>query len=185
MLLQLHGNAMTAQQAASWFAPLIAEGYGMIFAEYCGYSGNPGSPSEAGAALDAAAWSDLAFARADHVMPARPVYYVAHSLGGGVAFQAAGHNVPTALVTIGAFADTPSPAPMGIAALIADGMIIARASRGCTVLIISSTAAPIRSSRLPMRLCCSTRRELRMSMAHASCWPTKGIIPTLAKSHKL
>lgn len=120
VLLQFHGNAMTAQQAASWFAPLIAEGYGLIFAEYRGYSGNPGSPSEAGTALDAAAWSDFAFARASQTMSARKVFYIGHSLGGGVAFQAARHKAPAALVTIGTFADTPRLAPTGSAALIAD-----------------------------------------------------------------
>lgn len=120
VLLQFHGNAMTAQDAASWFRPLIDAGYGMIFAEYRGYSGNPGSPSEAGTARDAAAWSDFSHRIAMEEQPARPVFYVGHSLGGGVAFQAADYRSPDALITIGTFADTPSLAPTGSAALIAD-----------------------------------------------------------------
>ena len=120
VLLQFHGNAMTAQQAADWFRPLIAAGYGMIFAEYRGYSGNPGNPSEKGTAQDAAAWSDLVYRMAAASNPARRVYYVGHSLGGGVAFQAAQHRSPGALVTIGTFADIPNLAPSGAGWLIAD-----------------------------------------------------------------
>lgn len=120
MLLMFHGNAMTAQQAAAWFRPLIDAGYSMIFAEYRGYSGNPGSPSEKGTALDAAAWSDLAYKIAMKEHHAQRVYYIGHSLGGGAAFQAAEHAPPAALITIGTFADTPSLAPAASASLIAD-----------------------------------------------------------------
>jgi hypothetical protein len=97
-LLVFHGNGSSATTLMRWFAPLAAKGYGIVAAEYRGYSGNPGKPSEPGLAADADAF--LAFARARS--PSRLIV-VGHSLGGAVALGLAGREKLDAVVTIGAF----------------------------------------------------------------------------------
>src|SRR4051812_11331004 len=37
-LLVLHGNGSSARDTAAWLAPLAAQGYGIVAAEYRGYS---------------------------------------------------------------------------------------------------------------------------------------------------
>lgn len=99
VLLVLHGNASSARDAIDWFAPAIDEGYGVVAADYRGYSANPGEPSEPGLAADADAF--LSYART--LAGDRPVWIVGHSLGGGVAMSLAERDVPDVLVTIGTF----------------------------------------------------------------------------------
>lgn len=99
LLLVLHGNGSSARDATAWFAPAIAAGYGVVAVEYRGYSGNPGTPDEAGLAADADAF--LALAR--RTSGDRPIWIVGHSLGGGVAMALAERSPPAVLVTIGAF----------------------------------------------------------------------------------
>lgn len=111
LYLVFHGNASTANGTAQWLRGLTESGGTVIFAEYRGYSGNPGKPNEKGTALDAAAFTDLAFKIAMQEHHNQRVIYVGHSLGGAVAFQAAEHAPPHALVTIGTFTDTRSLAP--------------------------------------------------------------------------
>jgi fermentation-respiration switch protein FrsA (DUF1100 family) len=96
-LLVFHGNGSSAADAVKWFAPLLAEGYGVVAAEYRGYSGNPGKPGEAGLAADADAF--FRFARATP----GPLWIVGHSLGSGVAMGLARREKLDALITIGAF----------------------------------------------------------------------------------
>ena len=120
MILVFHGNASSANGTAQWLRPLIEAGHSVIFAEYRGYAGNPGKPSEKGTALDAAAFADLAFKIARQEHHAQRVVYVGHSLGGAVAFQAAAHAMPDTLITIGAFTDTPNLAPKLARGFIAD-----------------------------------------------------------------
>ena len=48
------------------------------------------------------------------------IFYIGHSLGGGVAFQAAQQHPPHALITISTFTDTPSLAPTMAQSLVAD-----------------------------------------------------------------
>ena len=55
-LLLFHGNAGNAADRASALAPFAAAGYGVVLAEYRGYAGNPGLPSEAGFLRDARAY---------------------------------------------------------------------------------------------------------------------------------
>ena len=97
VLLVLHGNGFSAADVARWFAPALARGYGLVAAEYRGYSANPGRPSEAGLAQDADAFLALARRRAG----GSPVWIVGHSLGGGVALPLAVRAPPDVLVTIG------------------------------------------------------------------------------------
>ena len=120
LYLVFHGNASSANGTAQWLKGLTEGGGTVIFAEYRGYSGNPGRPSEKGTALDAAAFADLAFKIAMKEHHSQRVIYVGHSLGGGVAFQAAERAVPYALVTIGTFTDTRSLAPKLARSMVAD-----------------------------------------------------------------
>jgi fermentation-respiration switch protein FrsA (DUF1100 family) len=98
-LLAFHGNGSSAMRSVEWYAPLIAEGYGIVAAEYREYSGNPGKASEAGLAADA----DAFYARARSLAGSGKLIVVGHSLGGGVAFGLATRQHADALVTIGAF----------------------------------------------------------------------------------
>ena len=120
MFLIFHGNASTAHYTAQWLHELVEEGHSVIFAEYRGYAGNPGEPSEKGTAFDADAWSKLAFQIAKKEHGNQRVFYIGHSLGGGVAFQAAQQRSPHALITISTFTDTPSLAPSMAQSLVAD-----------------------------------------------------------------
>jgi len=115
-LLIFHGNGSSAADAVRWFAPLIAQGYGVVAAEYRGYSGNPGKPDEAGLAADADAFFALARATAGGT----PVWVVGHSLGGGVAFGLARRAKLDALVTIGTFTRLRAAAPKIARAMIPD-----------------------------------------------------------------
>lgn len=99
VLLLLHGNGSSAADAVRWFAPLIERGYGIVAAEYRGYSANPGKPDEPGLAADA----DAFYARARTLAGTARLIVVGHSLGAGVAFGLAMREKLDALVTIGAF----------------------------------------------------------------------------------
>ena len=115
-LLVFHGNEASAMGSIQWFAPLIAEGYGVVAAEYREYSGNPGKASEPGLAADA----DAFYARARLLAGSGPLIVVGHSLGGGVAFGLAMRQRLEALVTIGAFTNLRAMAPKLLRSLIAD-----------------------------------------------------------------
>lgn len=56
IILAFHGNASQALYMAQAFQPFIKEGYGVLFAEYRGYNGNEGSPTEQGLYQDADAY---------------------------------------------------------------------------------------------------------------------------------
>lgn len=115
-LLVFHGNASSADGTLAWFAPLIAHGYGVVAAEYRGYSGNPGRPDEAGLARDADAFYTAARTQAG----VGRLIVVGHSLGGGVAFGLALRQKLDALVTIGTFTGLRAMAPRIARAFISD-----------------------------------------------------------------
>lgn len=115
-LLVFHGNGSSAMSTLDWFAPLIASGYGVVAAEYRGYSGNPGRADESGLARDA----DAFYAEARRLAGSGRLIVVGHSLGGGVAFGLAMRQKLDALVTIGAFTGLRAMAPKIARALIAD-----------------------------------------------------------------
>lgn len=115
-LLVFHGNASSAADAARWFAPLVAKGYGLVVAEYRGYSGNAGSPDEAGLMADAEAFLALARSRA----AGAPVWVVGHSLGGGVALGLSKRHKLEAVITIGTFTRLRAMAPKLARALVPD-----------------------------------------------------------------
>ncbi|MBI1683382.1 alpha/beta hydrolase family protein [Caulobacter hibisci] len=114
--LIFHGNGSAASRSVVWLAPLVAEGYGVVAAEYREYSGNPGRASEKGLAADA----DAFYARARQTAGAGKLIVVGHSLGGGVAFGLAGRQTLDALVTIGTFSSLPAMAPAFARPLLID-----------------------------------------------------------------
>lgn len=116
LLLVFHGNASDADGTVAWLRPLVEQGYGIVSAEYRGYSGNPGRPTEPGLAADA----DAFFARAQTLANGRPIIVIGHSLGSGVGFTLAHRHPVAALVTIGAFTGMRPMAPRIARAFISD-----------------------------------------------------------------
>ena len=115
-LLVFHGNGSTADDTVEWFAPILAQGYGIVAAEYREYGGNPGRADETGLAADA----DAFYAEARTRAGTAPVYVVGHSLGSGVAFGLAMRQKLDLLVTIGAFTRLRAMAPRLVRALVKD-----------------------------------------------------------------
>ena len=81
-----HGNGDSLSAASHIADPYIAAGYGFLVAEYRGYSGLPGKPTEAGLYADARA--DIKGLLAQGVR-SEDIILFGHSLGAGVATQMA------------------------------------------------------------------------------------------------
>ncbi|RJY09501.1 alpha/beta hydrolase [Aurantiacibacter aquimixticola] len=97
-LLFFHGNGASWQSTAMVTEDLAASGFGILAAEYRGYSGNPGSPSEQGLYRDGrAAWRCLAERGVTDIV------LVGNSIGSGVAVQLASEVEASALVLISPF----------------------------------------------------------------------------------
>lgn len=114
--LMFHGNGSAASRTVSWLSPLIAEGYGVVAAEYREYSGNPGRASEKGLAADA----DAFYARTRTVAGGGKLIVVGHSLGGGVALGLSRRQTLDALVTVGTFSSLSDMAPAFARPLLTD-----------------------------------------------------------------
>jgi fermentation-respiration switch protein FrsA (DUF1100 family) len=97
VVVLFHGNGGTVFDLDPWAAAFRARGYGVVLADYRGYSGNPGSPSEAGLYADARAL--LAWLAAQG-FAARSLVLLGWSLGSGVAVQMAVERHPAALVLL-------------------------------------------------------------------------------------
>lgn len=81
-----HGNGDCLASASETADPYIAAGYGFLVAEYRGYSGLPGKPTEAGLYADARANIYALMARG---VKSENIILFGHSLGTGVAVQMA------------------------------------------------------------------------------------------------
>ncbi|HJT08428.1 MAG TPA: alpha/beta hydrolase [Stellaceae bacterium] len=81
-----HGNGGTVTALGSWATALRARGLGVVLADYRGYSGNPGMPSEEGLYADARAILDWVAA---HGIDDRHTVLLGWSLGTGIAVQMA------------------------------------------------------------------------------------------------
>lgn len=81
-----HGNADSLATASPVAEPYVRAGYGFLLAEYRGYSGMPGSPTETGLYSDGRALLHALIAQG--VEPEHIILY-GHSLGTGVAVQMA------------------------------------------------------------------------------------------------
>ena len=84
-----HGNAGHAGHRVSKFRDLLDAGFGVLFAEYRGYGGNPGRPDESGLTADAR--SVMAYLQSRGVEPERIVLY-GESLGTGLAVKMAAEH---------------------------------------------------------------------------------------------
>ncbi len=82
-----HGNGDRLHTASPIADPYIAAGYGFLLAEYRGYSGLPGNPTEAGLYADARAYIKGLMAQG---VKSENIILFGHSLGTGVAVQMAG-----------------------------------------------------------------------------------------------
>ena len=94
VILYFHGNGGNAGDRAASLLPLVQAGYGLVLAEYRGYGGNAGTPTEAMLLADGARY--LAYVRQhfrDH-----PVVLWGESLGGGVALPLAASNDVAGLI---------------------------------------------------------------------------------------
>ena len=89
VVVVFHGNAGHAGNRVRKFRPLLDAGFGVFFAEYRGYGGNPGRPDEAGLTADARAV--MAHFQSEGVDPRRIVLY-GESLGTGVAIKMAAEH---------------------------------------------------------------------------------------------
>lgn len=91
VIVLFHGNAGHIGDRVPKYGLLLEAGFGVLFAEYRGYGGNPGRPSEA--ALTADGEAIMAYLRDRGVTPDRIVLY-GESLGTGLAIKlAAGRDV--------------------------------------------------------------------------------------------
>jgi fermentation-respiration switch protein FrsA (DUF1100 family) len=81
-----HGNGDCLATASETADPYIADGYGFVVAEYRGYSGLPGKPTEAGLYADGRATLYALMARG---VRSEKIILFGHSLGTGVAVQMA------------------------------------------------------------------------------------------------
>lgn len=86
-IIFFHGNGSNIGDRIDKAAPYIAAGYGFLLAEYRGYGGNAGTPSEDGLYRDARAYLDWVIG--DAGVPASDVVLYGESLGSGVAVQMA------------------------------------------------------------------------------------------------
>lgn len=94
-LLYFHGNAGSLTDRIPRFRRYAQTGWGLLFMEYPGYGGQPGSPSEAAFARNAQAAADALAAK--DVLPAQLVLY-GESLGTGVATRLAESRPAAALI---------------------------------------------------------------------------------------
>ncbi|MDR5817528.1 MULTISPECIES: alpha/beta fold hydrolase [unclassified Caballeronia] len=93
-VILFHGNGEDLFQRAHIALELINAGYGVLLAEYRGYGGNPGKPSEPGLYADARAAYSFVSARSKNIV------LHGYSLGSGVAVQLASEQTQplTALI---------------------------------------------------------------------------------------
>jgi len=99
-ILFFHGNADDLASSAPLAEPYIAAGYGFLIAEYRGYGGQEGTPTEEGLYADG-----RAFLRAlqDSGIRSEKVVLFGHSLGTGVAVELATHASVAGLILLAPF----------------------------------------------------------------------------------
>ncbi len=95
VLVVFHGNAGHLGDRVPKLAELLEAGFGMLFAGYRGYSGNPGRPTEDDLTADARLLLD--WLAAQGIAPQRTVLY-GESLGTGLAVKMAAERPVAAVV---------------------------------------------------------------------------------------
>lgn len=106
-VLFFHGNGMVWPDSAHVTERLAARGFGLLLAEYRGYNGNPGKPSEQGLYRDARA--ALALLESEDIA-ADDIVLTGLSVGSGPAVQLATETRPRALILISPLASLPATA---------------------------------------------------------------------------
>lgn len=92
-----HGNAGNVYARGYAAKPFVGQGVGILYAEYRGFGGNPGFPSQDGLYNDAQAYID--WLAANGVGPERMIFY-GESLGTGVAIHMAAKYNPVYAVIL-------------------------------------------------------------------------------------
>jgi fermentation-respiration switch protein FrsA (DUF1100 family) len=95
VIVHFHGNAGHIGDRAPLMRPYLDAGFGVLLAEYRGYGGNPGRPTEAGLYADARAALDFVMGRG---IAAERIVLYGESLGTGVAVRMAAETPVGALV---------------------------------------------------------------------------------------
>ncbi len=116
ILVFFHGNGGSRHSAAKVAQPLAGHGPGILIADYRGYGGNPGSPSEKGLFADGAAFIQLA----RQLQPGGKLYLFGWSLGGAVALEQAARTQVDGVVTLGTFTRLADMAPALARGLLPD-----------------------------------------------------------------
>jgi uncharacterized protein len=95
VIAYFHGNGGHIGYRAERLLRFAREGYGVLMAEYRGYGGNPGTPTEAGFCTDARAALDFLDREA---IPSNRLVLYGESLGSGVAVALAAEHDIAALI---------------------------------------------------------------------------------------
>jgi fermentation-respiration switch protein FrsA (DUF1100 family) len=106
-LVFFHGNGDDLQSAAPIAAIYIRAGYGVLIAEYRGYSGLPGTPTEAGLYADARAYLTALTASG---VKEQDIVLFGRSLGTGVAAQMATEFPAGGLILLSPYRSIPEVA---------------------------------------------------------------------------
>jgi len=104
-----HGNGDCLATASEAAYPYIEAGYGFLVAEYRGYSGLPGSPTEQGLYADARAVLD---GLATQGVKPEKILLMGHSLGTGVAVQMASEHRAGGLILLAPYLSIPKLAQL-------------------------------------------------------------------------
>ncbi|CAA7616245.1 Alpha/beta fold family hydrolase [Candidatus Terasakiella magnetica] len=107
-IVMYHGNSGTIGKRAYKARALLDAGYGVFLAEYRGYGGNPGIPSET--AFNADGWAVVSWLIARGI-PAPQIVLYGESLGSGVAMEMSRRITPYAVVLECPFTALPDLAP--------------------------------------------------------------------------
>ncbi|MBX7481737.1 alpha/beta hydrolase [Qipengyuania qiaonensis] len=99
-ILYFHGNGADWVSSVVATDRLVPEGYGVLAAEYRGYRGNPGNPSEEGLYRDGRAAIDYL---KQNGLAEQDIVIIGNSIGSGVAVQMAREIEPMALVLVSPF----------------------------------------------------------------------------------
>ena len=102
-----HGNGDNLSTACKVGDAYIAAGYGFLVAEYRGYSGLPGKPTETGLYADGRAY--IRWLKAQGV-PSEKIILFGHSLGTGVAVEMAGEFPVGGVMLLAPFLSIPDVA---------------------------------------------------------------------------
>ena len=97
-ILSFHGNGSSVFDMAPHMVPLHAPGYGLVLAEFRGYGGNPGKPTEAALIQDSLRYYDWVTAHSEGL----PVVF-GESIGTGVAVALAAQRPACGLILDSAF----------------------------------------------------------------------------------